>query len=87
MRKKRGTIRRKIKGVVDGDTFITHTKIQGTNRIRIANMNAPERGQQGYGRAKQKLGRLKGEVVTLIPRAKSYGRLVADVRHRRRKIR
>jgi len=36
------TIRRKVKRVIDKDTFETHTKIQGTNRVRIAGMDGAE---------------------------------------------
>jgi len=80
-------IRRKIEGAVDGDTLKTKTKIQGTNYVRIAGMNAPEKGQRGYSSAKTKLNKLSGKTVTLIPKARSFGRLVAEVRHNRRKIR
>ena len=81
------TIRRKVKRAVDGDTLEVRNKIRGTNYIRITGMNAPEKGQRGYSSAKANLNRLKGKVVTLIPRGRSYSRLVADVRHKRRKIR
>jgi len=81
------TIRRKVKRAVDGDTLEVRNKIRGTNYIRIAGTNAPERGQKGYSSAKSKLNRLKGKVVTLVPKGRSYNRVVADVRHKRRKVR
>jgi len=81
------TIRRQIKDVIDGDTFEVRNRIQGTNRIRIAGRNSPEKGERGYQYAKNKMEQLIGETVTLIPKARSYGRLVAEVRHNRRKIR
>lgn len=81
------TIRRKIKRVIDGDTFQTYRKIQGTDRVRLANVNAPERGQKGYSAAKQKLNKYKDKTVTITPKGRSYGRLVADTRYKRKVIR
>lgn len=81
------TTRRKIKRVIDGDTFETHTNVRGTNYIRIAGKNSPEKGQQGYSKEKDALGKLEGKTVTLKPRGRSYNRVVADVRYKRRLIR
>lgn len=71
---------------MDGDTLEVRSKIRGTNYVRIAGRDAPERGERGYGSAKARLNRLAGKVVTLVPRGRSYNRVVADVRYRRRKI-
>ena len=81
------TIRRKVKRAVDGDTLEVRNKIRGTNFIRLAEVNAPERGQSGYSSAKAKLNKLKGKVITLVPKGRSYNGVVADVRHKRRKVR
>ena len=80
------TIRRKIKSAVDGDTFKTYRKINGTNYVRIAGINTPERGERGYSSAKAQLNRLAGKTVTLVPQGRSYNRVVADVRYHRKKI-
>ena len=80
------TIRRKIKRVIDGDTFQTYRKIQGTDRVRLANVNAPERGQKGYNTAKQRLNKYKDKTVTITLKGRSYGRLVADTRYKRKVI-
>ena len=80
-------MRRKIKRVIDGDTFETHTKVNGTNFVRLANVNAPEKGQSGYHSAKQKLNKLSGKTVTLTPKGRSYNRVVAVVRHKRKIVR
>lgn len=80
------TIRRKVKRVVDGDTLEVRNKVKGTNFIRLADVNAPERGERGYGSAKSRLTGLVGKTITLQPRGWSYNRLVADVRYRRKKI-
>jgi len=80
------TIRRKIKRVIDGDTFEIYRKIRGTNFIRLANVNSPERGQRGYSSAKSKLNKLRNKVVTLVPKGRSYNRVVADVRYKRKKV-
>ncbi len=82
------TIRRKIKKIIDGDTFETVRKLKGTNFIRIRGKNAPEKGQKGYAISKKKLSRLSGKVVTLVPKARDkYGRIVAEVRYKRKKVR
>lgn len=82
------TIRRKVKKVIDGDTFETYRKIQGTNRVRIAGKNAPERYQFGGKQAITKLKRqIQGKIVTLKPVGRSYGRIVAKVRKNRRLLR
>jgi len=79
------TIRRKIKKVIDGDTIQTYTKINGSNYVRIAGKNAPEKNQFGGTQATQKLKKqIQGKVVTLQPVGKSYGRVVAKVRHKKR---
>jgi len=79
--------RRKIQKVIDGDTFKVSHRILGSQYIRIANIDCPEKGQRGYLAAKNRLGRLKGKTVTLKPVGKSYGRTVADVIYKRRKVR
>lgn len=79
-------MKRKIKRAVDGDTLETYTKVNGTNFIRLANVNAPEKGELGFMSAKNKLSALKDKVVTLVPKGRSYGRVVADVRYKGRKV-
>jgi len=82
------TIKRKVKRVIDGDTFETHTKIKGTNFVRIARKHAPELNQFGGKQARDKLKRqIQGKVVTLQPVGRSYSRVVARVRKNRRLIR
>jgi len=82
------TIYRKVKRVIDGDTFQTHTKVNGSNYVRIAGKNAPEKYQFGGNQATQKLRRqIQGKVVTLQPIGRSYSRVVAKVRHNRRLLR
>ncbi|MCX6750012.1 MAG: hypothetical protein NTZ83_00985 [Candidatus Pacearchaeota archaeon] len=82
------TIYRKVKKVIDGDTFQTHTKVNGSNYIRIAGKNAPEKYQFGGSQATQRLKRqIQGKVVTLQPVGRSYNRVVAKVRHNRRLLR
>lgn len=79
--------RRKIQKVIDGDTFKVRNRVAGSQYIRIANIDCPEKGQRGYITAKKRLGRLEGKTVSLKPVGKSYGRTVADVYHNRRKVR
>jgi len=81
-------IRRKVRRVIDGDTFETCRKIQGSHRVRIAGKNAPERYQSGGSRATAKLRKqIQGKTVTLQPVGRSFGRIVAKVRHKRRLLR
>lgn len=81
------TIRRKVKKVIDGDTFQTYTRVNGSNFVRIAGKHAPEKHQFGGQQAKQKLRRqIQGKVVTLKPVGRSYSRVVAKVRHKRKLI-
>ena len=80
-------MRRTVKKIIDGDTFVVNRKIGNTNRIRLARVNAPEKYQYGGKRATNKLrGLIGGKTVTIIPVGRSYGRIVANVRHRRRSI-
>jgi len=80
-------IRRKVKKVIDGDTFQIYTKVNGSNYVRIAGKDAPERSQFGGAQATQKLKRqIQGKVVTLQPVGRSYSRVVAKVRRNRKLI-
>jgi endonuclease YncB( thermonuclease family) len=80
-------MRRTVKKVLDGDTFIVSRKIGNTNRVRLAGVNAPEKYQFGGKKATNRLrGLIGGKTVTIIPRGKSYNRVVADVRVNRKSV-
>jgi len=82
------TIYRKVKKVIDGDTFQTYRKTNGSNFVRIANKDAPEKHQFGGSEATARLKRqIQGKTVTLQPVGKSYSRVVAKVRCNRRLVR
>lgn len=82
------TIKRTVKRVLDGDTFQTYRKINGSNYVRIASKYAPEKYQFGGREATQRLKRqIQGKTVTLQPVGRSYSRVVAKVRVNRRLIR
>lgn len=87
MLQRKKSVRRKVQGIVDGDTFKVRNNVNGSQYIRVAGLHAPEKGQRGYASAKQNLSKIKGKTVTLRPKAKSYGRTVADVIYKRRRIR
>jgi len=73
-------MRRKVIGVIDGDTIRVARKIDGTNKIRLAGFNAPELHQSGGQEAKRILSRLvNGKEVTIHPKGRSYDRIVADI--------
>lgn len=75
MAKKKETVTR----VIDGDTFRTKSR---KHSVRLANVNAPEKGSKGGARATKQLKKLiegqKVEVHTLARDA--YGRSVARVK-------
>ena len=75
MAKKKETVTR----VIDGDTFKTSTR---KHSVRLANVDAPERGKKGAGKATQKLARLiQGQKVEVNTVARDkYGRAVANVK-------
>ena len=81
------TIRRTVKKVIDGDTVIVNRKIGGTDRIRLAGVRAPESYQKGGRAATSKLRRMvEGKQITIVPVGRSYGRVVANIRHRRKSV-
>lgn len=87
MTKKKKSVRRKVQEVIDGDTFKVRNKVNNSQFIRIAGLNAPEKGQKGYKQAKDRLSRkIKGKPVTIRPKGKSYGRTVGEVIFKRKKI-
>lgn len=80
-------IRRKVKQVIDGDTFVVSRKIGDTNRIRLAGVNAPEKYQFGGRKAANRLrGLIGGKTVTIVPVGRSYNRVVANVRSNRKSV-
>ena len=68
----------KVKRVRDGDSFSTGSRKKD---VRLAGVDAPEKGQPGHERAKKKLERLvAGEDVRIKTVARDkYGRSVANV--------
>jgi micrococcal nuclease len=80
-------VRRTVKKVLDGDTFITKRKIGNTNRVRLAGYNAPEKNQFGSSRATNRLrGLIGGKTVSIKPVGRSYGRVVGKVTINRRNV-
>jgi len=72
---------RKVKKIIDGDTMVVSNPVNGSNYIRLANVNAPEKRQRGYSTAKANLkSRVGGRKVWITPVGRSYGRVVAKVR-------
>ena len=80
-------MRRTVKKIIDGDTFVINRKIGDTNKIRLANVDAPERYQFGGRQSTNTLrGLIGGRQVTIIPIARSYDRIVANVRVNRKSV-
>ena len=69
----------KVTRVIDGDTFIT---VSRKRPVRLANVNAPEKGSRGAGAATQALRDLiQGQTVSIETVARDkYGRCVANVK-------
>jgi len=87
MAQRKKSVRRKVQKIIDGDTFTVRNRVGGSQYIRVSGLNAPEKGERGYASAKKDLSKIKGKTVTLRPKAKSYGRTVADVIYKRKRIR
>jgi len=75
MAKKKETVTR----VIDGDTFLTRSR---KHPVRLANVNAPEKGRKGGSKATQQLKKLiQGKKVVVRTVARDmYGRAVANVK-------
>jgi len=68
----------KVTKIIDGDTFKTASR---KNPVRLANVDAPEKGQPGSAKATEALRKMiQGEEVKIdtVSRDK-YGRAVANV--------
>lgn len=68
----------KVKRVRDGDSFSTGSRKKD---VRLAGVDAPEKGQPGYAKAKEQLRKLIGgeEVKIKTVARDKYGRSVARV--------
>lgn len=67
----------KVKKVIDGDTF------EDTRHrfFRLAEVNAPEKKERGYDKAKEALqNMIGGEELIVKELAQSYGRKVVEAR-------
>lgn len=73
--------RRKVRHTNDGDTFEICRRIQGSNKIRLASVWAPEGNTRSGKKATNTLkGMIGGRTVTIRPVARDrYGRIVAEV--------
>jgi micrococcal nuclease len=68
----------RVTKVIDGDTFKTEDR---KNPVRLANVNAPEKGRSGFSKAKDRLANLiQGDEVLIDTVARDrFGRSVARV--------
>ena len=75
----------KVTRVIDGDTFETGSR---KNPVRLANVDAPEKGQPGAAAATKALRELiEGQTVTIDTVARdTYGRSVAKVKVGRKSV-
>ena len=80
-------VKRKVTKVIDGDTFKVSRPVEGSQFIRMTGRDTPEKGERGYASATKKLSeQILGGEVDIVPRGKSYGRTVADVKKDGKKI-
>lgn len=81
MAKRKETVTR----VIDGDTFRTSSR---KHSVRLANVNAPEKGRKGGTKATQQLKSLiQGKKVEVKTIARDvYGRAVAEVKVGRKSV-
>ena len=75
----------RVTRVIDGDTFTTASR---KNPVRLANVNAPEKGNRGGAAATKALkDAIQGETVSIDTVARdTYGRSVAKVKIGRRSV-
>lgn len=79
------SFRRKVRSIINGDTFRVYRPIQGSSKVRIAGFNAPELDQRGGFQAKKALqDKIRGKIVTIHPVGRSYDRVVGEVFFKRR---
>lgn len=61
-------IRRRVKCIIDGDTFIVSRKINGLNRIKLAGLDNSMRSHLNEKEATNRLKRLiGGQTVVIFP--------------------
>jgi endonuclease YncB( thermonuclease family) len=80
MAKRKESIRKEtVTRVIDGDTFLTRSR---KHPVRLANIDAPEKGRKGGAKATQQLKELiQGKKVEVHTIARDvYGRAVANVK-------
>lgn len=75
----------RVTKVIDGDTFMTASR---KNPIRLANVDAPEKGTRGGAAATNALkSMIQGETVSIDTVARdTYGRSVAKVKVGRQSV-
>lgn len=75
----------KVVRVIDGDTFMTASR---KSPIRLANVDAPEKGKRGSKKATDTLKKMiSGKEVTIDTKARDrYGRSVANVKVGRKSV-
>lgn len=78
---------RRVQEVIDGDTFTISEPVEGSQYIRISDLDCPEKNQPGYDAARRQLERvILGKTVMIVPKARSYTRIVADVHYEQKRI-
>ncbi len=71
--------RRKVQEILTGNTFRVLRRVNGSQVIRIAGLNSPERGKEGFQAAKRRLKQIEGDTVTIKPKRATTGRRLIGV--------
>ena len=81
-------VTRIVDEVLDGDTFRVKTKVNGSNYIRLEDIDTPEKGERDYSQAKQALKKqIEGKKVTITTSTKChFGRPLAKVTQNRTNV-
>jgi micrococcal nuclease len=74
----------RVQRVTDGDTFVTSTG----KRVRLANVNAPEKGRRGAPKARKDLREVisRKQVNIEVVAHDRYGRAIANVKVGRKSV-
>ncbi len=70
-------MRRKVKRIINGNTFEVYQKVGGTTFIRLAGLDVPSaKTREGKAAIRRLRKLIVGKTVTLIPRGRSYSRIL-----------
>lgn len=72
-------LRRKVRKVVDRDTFVIDPPIHGFKYVHVLNLYCPKKNPLDYADARLLEEKIQGKTVIIAPKTSSHGLLVANV--------